>query len=1166
MATIQKRGISLLLVLMLILGMIPSVSATEIDTQPSTEPAETITPVSKETLAAETSPPEATQPEETSPPETTQPVETLQPETTEPEQPVPAETTPEETEPSETEAEATDPVETQPVLERPMLPSLDMAVMAASNDGIATIADAEIIGNPTTFASLFLWDAIYIPSFNHIQRKEHIPLYSVYLKNQPGYENNYYIAYCIEPGIEQSASANYDGNSSTLGNLSGSSTMYTYLSPAQVKAMGVVLMYGQMEIARRADAESVRLEKLRRWAATQLIIWEIAAGWRSSSPPYACSNSTLYDAVTPTLEIASSVWNNSFMLSDITSAYDDIEEKIAKHFVVPSFASEYQSNAPIYDLTPTSSGGYTITLTDTNNILSEYTFTNTDQVKYSVSGNKLTITVSGSVSGDITISPTKNVLNLDKQVFWFWEKGSNQRMMSCKTVPDPDPDPCYFTLRAATNGRIELTKTTEDGQNLSGWQFGFYSDGGCTNLISGPHTTDANGRISVDNLTAGVVYVKELGHTDSAINDLYYCSSANPQTVVVTAGEAARVSFRNMLNTGEVKIVKRTNTGENLSGWDIALYYDAACTNKVSDYPFTTDENGIIIVTGLKPGTIYAKELPTDDPYWESDTAVKEVKIVANQVSTVTFTNTHYGRIKFQKTTNTGNHLGGWTFRVTDTSGNHVGDYTTDETGEAYTGNLPFGNYKVQEISAGDDFWNCEIGIHDVTVKAGETVVDSWLNRELGLGWFYKRTNTGEDLTGWEITVYSDEACTKEVCIVNPVEDGKVGYYFEPGTYYAKETGDMFGRDEDGYWVMDASIYRFEIKPHEETSVTFTNTHYGKLNICKTMDTVGPLDGWQFRVTDGSGKEITGSPFTSDKNGEIHVGNVLPGMYKVEELIPEDSLYYCKSENPQTVTVKRGETAEVSFTNALRFGKLNIRKTMDTDGPLDGWQFRVTDASGKEIAGSPFTSDKNGEIHVGDVLPGVYKVEELIPEDSLYFCKSENPQTVTVKQGETAEVSFTNALRPGKITVEKVDLNGEHLTGAKFLLEWSEDGSLWCPIEYSDSKDVIKGYCSNPDVIDGTLTTDLSGIIEWNNLHPGLYYRITELEAPEGYVLLTEAAYEDKLPTDDLEVVLRVINCEAFTLPKTGSGMELFFLISRILCIAVCGTMLLFSFRKKRRA
>ena len=112
---------------------------------------------------------------------------------------------------------------------------------------------------------------------------------------------------------------------------------------------------------------------------------------------------------------------------------------------------------------------------------------------------------------------------------------------------------------------------------------------------------------------------------------------------------------------------------------------------------------------------------------------------------------------------------------------------------------------------------------------------------------------------------------------------------------------------------------------------------------------------------------------------------------------------------------------------------------------------------------------------------------------------------------------------------------------------------------------MIKGYCSNPDVVDGTLTTDLSGIIEWSNLHPGLYYRITELEAPEGYVLLTEAAYEDKLPADDLEVMLRVINCEAFTLPKTGSSAALFLRVSQILCAVICGTMLIVSCRKKRR-
>ena len=1073
MATIQKRGISLLLVLVLMLGMIPSVSAAEIDTEASTEPAETTAPVPEETLAAEISPPETTQPEETSPSETTQPEETLPPETTEPEQTAQAETIPEETEPTE---------ETQPAEESPTeeaqeetVPDEELTLALMSlDDGIASIAETEIVGAPNAFGNIFLLNGgIDIPSYDHIQHKEHLPLYSVYLKNQPGYENNYYVAYCIEPGVVLGESGGHSGSSTTVGGMTDGTGALERLSREQVEAMGVVLMYGQREIARRADAESVRLQKLRRHAATQAIIWEIACGWRSATPPYTRYDSTLYDALTPSLEIAVGVWNSKFFIDGIDEAYDEIASQLEQHGTIPSFMNRSKSNAPSYELIADGNGRYSITLTDRNNVLSKYSFTNTSDLTFSVSGNKLTITANGPIS-DTLVAPTKQAPSLDSQVFYVWEYKEQQKLMSCKTEPVVSPIPAYFYVTAPDlTASLNLTKTTEDGKNLSGWKFGIYSDSGCSNLISGPHTTDANGKISVDNLTAGTVYVKELGHTDSTINSLYSCSSTNPQKVVLTAGETAKVSFHNKLNTGDVKLVKQTNTGKNLVGWLIGLYYDSACTKPVSGSPFTTGTNGTITVSGLKPGTLYAKEIPTDDPYWEFDTSVKEVKIVANQTATVTFTNTHFGRIKFQKTTNTGNHLGGWTFRVTDANGNHVGDYTTDENGEAYTGNLPLGRYTVQELSVDDDYWNCELGFHDVTVKAGETVVDEWQNKEQGLGWFRKATNTGENLSGWEITVYSDEACTQKVCTVTTDETGKTGHYLDPGIFYAKETGDTLGRYSNEYWLIDKTVYRFEIKPHEETTVTFSNTHYGKLN---------------------------------------------------------------------------------------------IRKTMDTEGPLDGWQFRVTDASGKEIAGSPFTSDKNGEIHVGNILPGVYKIEELIPEDSLYYCKSENPQTVTVKQGETTEVSFTNALRPGKLTIEKLDLNGEHLAGAKFLLEWSEDGSLWWPIEYSDSKNVIKGFCSNPDVIDGSLTTTESGIIEWCNLHPGLYYRITELEAPEGYVLLTEAAYEDKLPADDLEVVLRVINCEAFTLPKTGSSMELFFHVSRMLCIAVCGTMLFFSFRKKRRA
>ncbi|MGM9604648.1 MAG: SpaA isopeptide-forming pilin-related protein, partial [Faecousia sp.] len=494
----------------------------------------------------------------------------------------------------------------------------------------------------------------------------------------------------------------------------------------------------------------------------------------------------------------------------------------------------------------------------------------------------------------------------------------------------------YFKLKAAPQvGNISLTKTTEDGQNLSGWQFGIYSNSACTNLVSGPHTTNASGKISVTDLSAGTYYVKELGHTDSAINALYYCSSTNPQPVTVTAGATATVSFTNKLNTGGVKLVKTTRTGKNLDGWKIGLYTDAACTSAVTGSPFTTGSDGTVSVTGLTPGTYYAKEVAVSDPYWACDSEVKTVTVTANATATATFSNTHYGdlriqknavngsaegwsfqildadknvlstvktgadgyaysdkllpgqyyvrevhdrndtyweydatvekqitvtagsqaevsytntlygRIEFKKTTNTGNQLGGWTFRVKDTSGNLVGEYTTDENGYACTEKLAPGRYLVYEVSSEDAYWNCELGFHDATVVAGETVVDTWLNREQGLAWFRKTTNTGESVEGWHITVYADDACTQEIGTLITNEDGKAGYYLDPGTYWAKETGDEHGRFEDEYWMVDETVQKFEIKPHEDVSITFTNVQYGRLKITKTVEGDGSVEGWQ---------------------------------------------------------------------------------------------------------------------------------------------------------------------------------------------------------------------------------------------------------------------------------------------------------------------------------
>ena len=870
--------------------------------------------------------------------------------------------------------------------------------------------------------------------------------------------------YCIEPWRNYAASTS--GNSvdrdvtlNGSGSTTGSNVWYA-LPSARREAIGLILLYSDQQWNHSISVTSVKKDSnpnvpLR--VATQILIYEIVCGLRdpssfnrNSSNECGTSGDVFYAAA-------------SASVSGFSSCYHSLVSAIQSAKTIPSFCGSSSSNAPTIQLSGNTGSAY-----DSNGVLSNFSFSNGNGARFSKSGNTLNITKTGDISESTVFTATRYLPSASNSSYniWYMSGSSYQTTISLYNAGSSGLN-AYFKIKAPSLGNISLTKTTEDGKNLSGWKFGIYSNAACTNLVSGPYTTNSSGKLSVSGLTAGTYYVKELGNTDSNIDALYSCASTNPQRVTITSGVTASVSFYNKRNAGSVQLVKKTNTGENLGGWQIGLYTDAACTNSVSGSPFTTGADGTVTVSGLQKGTYYAKEISTDDPYWEFDTAVKSVTVAISKTAEVTFINTHYGRIEIRKTTNTGNQLGGWTFRVRDSEGNSYGDFTTDENGYACTQNLPLGWYTVVELPTEDNYWLTELGFHDVTVKAGETTVDTWLNKEQGLVWFYKKTNTGQSVEGWHITVYSDEACTQKVGTLITNADGKAGYYLDPGIYWAKETGDEHGRFEDEYWMVDETVHKFEIKPHEDVSITFTNVQYGRLKISKTVEGGGSVEGWQFKITDAEGKVLDGPPFASNKDGIILTGNLLPGQYTVEELLPENSFYQCVSENPQTVTVK---------------------------------------------------------------------------------------------QGEITEVSFVNALRTGKVTVEKIDITGSPLAGATFRLEWSEDGSLWHPVTYSET--IVRGGCSNPDVTDRSLTTGTDGLLEWDNLYPGLQYRLTETKAPEGYKLLDKAAYEGALPADDLALSVRVTNTRTFTMPDTGGNTAMIFRILSMISGTVCLAMLIYS--KKR--
>lgn len=480
--------------------------------------------------------------------------------------------------------------------------------------------------------------------------------------------------YCIEPWRNYGASTS--GNSvdrdvtlNGSGSTTGSNVWYA-LPAARREAIGLILLYSNQQWNHSISVTTTKKDSnpnvpLR--VATQILIYEIVCGLRdpssfnrNSSNECGTAGDVFYNAA------AASV-------SGFTSCYNSLVSAIQSAKNIPSFCGSSSSNAPTIQLSGDTGSAY-----DSNGVLPNFSFSNGNGASFSKSGNTLNITRTGDISESTVFTATRYLPSAASSSYniWYMSGSSYQTTISLYNAGSSGLN-AYFKIKAPSLGNISLTKTTEDGQNLSGWKFGIYSDAACTNLVSGPYTTNSSGKLSIAGLTAGTYYVKELGNTDSSLDALYSCTSTNPQKVTISSGQTASVSFHNKCNTGSVMLVKETNTGENLGGWKIGLYYDADCTNPIQDSPFVTGADGTITVTGLQPGTLYAREIPTGDPYWDFDTEVKAVTIQVNQTASITFTNTQYGRIQIVKTTNTGSHLGGWTFQVRDSSGKTVGEFTT---------------------------------------------------------------------------------------------------------------------------------------------------------------------------------------------------------------------------------------------------------------------------------------------------------------------------------------------------------------------------------------------------------------------------------------------------------------------------------------------------------
>ena len=694
-------------------------------------------------------------------------------------------------------------------------------------------------------------------------------------------------------------------------------------------------------------------------------------------------------------------------------------------------------------------------------------------------------------------------------------------------------------------GTAKIVKATTNGGSKAGWHFTVTDSAG--NKV-GDYVTDASGVIVLD-ILPGTYRISE---TDGSSK--YWVNDPEPtKTITVKANETATVTFTNQYR-GQAQIIKTATNGGSVAGWHFTVKDSAG--NVVGNY--VTDATGVITLD-LEPGTFSVTETDGNYDYWHNDPQpTKTVTVKAGETAKVTFSNQWIGKAKIIKTTTNGGTLAGWEFTISDANGNKVGTYVTDSTGTIVV-DLEPGNYQIVESNKNRPYWYCDTDPKNVTVKAGQTAEVTFRNQWIGKAKIVKTTTNGGTLAGWEFTI--SDANGNKVGTYITDSTGIIVVDLEPGTYRIVESN-----KNDPYWYCDTEPHTVTVKAGETAEVTFRNQWIGKAKIIKTATNGGTVEGWEFTITDANGDKV--GTYVTDSTGTIVV-DLEPGSYTVLESDRNDPYWYCDTE-PKSITVKAGETAEVTFLNEW-VGKAKIIKALANPeaGTVEGWQFTISRIVGETDAVylATVTTGADGTISY-DLEPGQYLITELIEENSLWECITDQSVVITVAAGQTTEVPFTNALRPGKISIHKVDTRGESLDSTEFTLEWSEDGVNWQPVSYTDSTVPQIGGCTTAGLLDGgKLITDETGLVTFEGLYPTLQYRLTETKAKNGYQLLQTHAYEGGLDVEDeLLVSLKVVNAEVFTMPETGGNTLIVqpWIVLAFLCVSTLAVIQLIPHPKKK--
>ncbi|MGN7312420.1 SpaA isopeptide-forming pilin-related protein [Alkalicoccobacillus gibsonii] len=301
-----------------------------------------------------------------------------------------------------------------------------------------------------------------------------------------------------------------------------------------------------------------------------------------------------------------------------------------------------------------------------------------------------------------------------------------------------------------------------------------------------------------------------------------------------------------------------------------------------------------------------------------------------------------------------------------------------------------------------------------------------------------------------------------------------------PGNYQLTET------QAPEFYRIDPNPISFEIEPGSNATVQIGEVENtlitGNINLTKIdSEDNTRLEGAVFSLLDDEEVPVH-EGLTTNSLGFLEVTGLAPGTYYLKETeAPKD--YQLNDELFEVIITPSNQT-EVQWneevSNTLVTGSVSLRKIDDRAGTLlEGGIFSLFNSNDEELY-TDLVTNELGEIEINDLKPGdYYFVETSAPEHYLLDNVTKHPFTIVRGQIETAEIEVKNTLKPGTVSLLKVDEDDETITlaNAEFTLE-DEDGNE----------------------IATDLVTDSNGRVIVEDLAPGTYYFI-ETQAPEHYEL-----------------------------------------------------------------